>query len=299
MGRTRNLFLLKLCSRRQPVNLSTLPYRFWKFGAKIFVLTNFTQLLSGTNSYHLLFTLPFKTGTAAGIRYGQNPVIWDKPAQKTGDKILVQKPVPDRKKRKERKKVILKTGESDTKPVNWKYCWCTTYYRTPQRQERWCRSDNDYMMHQPSSYFVDSLITPSFHGHSFPCSSSAPCNNHRHFRGSRTNCMVPSDWDLALKCICGPNFISIQVENSPVLSATSIFVFHWQHVCFYFYFVCLRICAYAFKSRVHCGSAFDPGASGLPYCCTWIYVRFWCDWRANCVDSKPKKKRPGPISLIV
>jgi len=146
-------------------------------------------------------------------------------------------------------------------------------------------------MHQPSSYFVDSLITPSCHGHSFPCSSSAPCNNHRHFRGSRTNCMVPSDWDLALKCICGPNFISIQVENSPVLSATSIFVFHWQHVCFYFYFVCLRICAYAFKSRVHCGSAFEPGAYGLPYCCTWIYVRFWCDWRASCVDSKPKKKR--------
>jgi len=31
------------------------------------------------------------------------------------------------------------------------------------------------------------------------------------FRGSGTNCtmMVPSDWDLALKCVCGPNFRSI------------------------------------------------------------------------------------------
>ena len=36
-------------------------------------------------------------------------------------------------------------------------------------------------------------------------------------------------------------------------------------VLFYFYFVCLYVCAYAFKSRVHCGSAFEPGAFGLPY----------------------------------
>ena len=45
-------------------------------------------------------------------------------------------------------------------------------------------------------------------------------------------------------------------------------------------------------SKVHCGSAFEPGASGLPYYCTSIYVRFWCNcrWR-NCVDSKPKKKK--------
>jgi len=34
------------------------------------------------------------TCNAAGIRFVQNLVIWDKPAQKTGDKIQVQKPVP-------------------------------------------------------------------------------------------------------------------------------------------------------------------------------------------------------------
>ena len=28
------------------------------------------------------------------------------------------------------------------------------------------------------------------------------------------------------------------------------------------------MCAYVFKFKVHCGSAFEPGASGLPYHCT-------------------------------
>jgi len=47
------------------------------------------------------------------------------------------------------------------------------------------------------------------------------------------------------------------------------------HMCvlFYFYLVSLHVCAYAFKSRVHCGSALEPGASGLPYYCTFICVR--------------------------
>jgi len=33
---------------------------------------------------------------------------------------------------------------------------------------------------------------------------------------SGTYCMVPSDWDLALRCICGPNFRSTSLENSQV-----------------------------------------------------------------------------------
>ena len=28
------------------------------------------------------------------------------------------------------------------------------------------------------------------------------------------------------------------------------------------------MCAYASKFKVHCGSAFEPGASGLPHYCT-------------------------------
>jgi len=42
------------------------------------------------------------------------------------------------------------------------------------------------------------------------------------FRGSGTNCMVPTDWDLAPKCVCGPDFISYLVEESPILSAARI-----------------------------------------------------------------------------
>jgi len=40
-----------------------------------------------------------------------------------------------------------------------------------------------------------------------------------------------------------------------------------------------------------CGSAFEPGASGLPYYCASICVRSWYNWRASCVDSNPKKKK--------
>ena len=36
------------------------------------------------------------------------------------------------------------------------------------------------MMNQPSSYSADSLTAPSCQGHSFPRSSSAPCNIYRH-----------------------------------------------------------------------------------------------------------------------
>jgi len=42
----------------------------------------------------------------------------------------------------------------------------------------------------------------------------------------------------------------------------------WMCGLFYFSFVCLHVCAYALKFKVHCGSAFEPGASGLPYYCT-------------------------------
>jgi len=59
---------------------------------------------------------------------------------------------------------------------------------------------------------------------------------------------------------------------------------------------------------MNCGSAFEPGASGLPYYCTppvcvpdvlgalgvWRQnnkKKSCCDWRAICVDSKPTKKK--------
>jgi len=42
----------------------------------------------------------------------------------------------------------------------------------------------------------------------------------------------------------------------------------WMCVLFNFFFVCLHVCAYASKFKVHYGSAFEPGASGLPHYCT-------------------------------
>jgi len=39
-------------------------------------------------------------------------------------------------------------------------------------------------------------------------------------------------------------------------------------------------------SKVHCGSAFEPGASGLPYYCTSICACSCGTWRASSVDSK-------------
>jgi len=42
------------------------------------------------------------------------------------------------------------------------------------------------------------------------------------------------------------------------------------------------------QNNTNCGSAFEPGASGLPYYCTSICVRFGCTRRASCVDSKKK-----------
>jgi len=42
----------------------------------------------------------------------------------------------------------------------------------------------------------------------------------------------------------------------------------WMCVLIYSSFLRLHVCAYAFKFKVHCGSALGPGASGLPYYCT-------------------------------
>ena len=42
----------------------------------------------------------------------------------------------------------------------------------------------------------------------------------------------------------------------------------WMFVLLYSSFLCLHVCAYAFKFKVYCGSALGPCASGLHYCCT-------------------------------
>jgi len=71
----------------------------------------------------------------------------------------------------------------------------------------------------------------------------------------------------------------------------------WMCVLFYFSFVCLHVCAYAFKFKVHCGSAFEPGVSGLPYYCTppvcvSAVIGALAVWRPN---NKKKSESCTPI----
>jgi len=44
-------------------------------------------------------------------------------------------------------------------------------------------------------------------------------------------------------------------------------------------------------SKVHRGSAFEPGASGLPYYCTAPVWCSCCNWRASCVVTKTNKQK--------
>jgi len=73
-------------------------------------------------------------------------------------------------------------------------------------------------------------------------------------------------------------------------------------VCFVLFIICLYVCVCEcliqnnnhktkHKCNTNCGSTFEPGASGLPYYCTSIFVRFGCTRLASCVDSKPKIKK--------
>jgi len=64
----------------------------------------------------------------------------------------------------------------------------------------------------------------------------------------------------------------------------------WMCVLFCFIFICLHVCVCVFKSKVHCGSFFEPSASGLPCYCTSNCVHSWYNWRANCVKGGKKNE---------
>jgi len=72
----------------------------------------------------------------------------------------------------------------------------------------------------------------------------------------------------------------------------------WFLMCIQFYvsFIWLHVHVFAIHSIVYCGSAFEPGASGLPYYCASTCARSCCTWRASCVDSKPNKQNPSTWS---
>jgi len=81
------------------------------------------------------------------------------------------------------------------------------------------------------------------------------------------------------------------------------------HVCFVLFIFCLYICICEcllqnnnhqtkHKNNTNCGSAFEPGASGLPYYCASICVRSWCNWCASSVDSKTKQNKKRVLQII-
>ena len=73
-------------------------------------------------------------------------------------------------------------------------------------------------------------------------------------------------------------------------------------MAFYVSFIWLHVYAFAILPMVHCGSAFEPGASGLPYYCTSTCAHSGCTWRASCVDSQPKIKKnidPGSYTCVL
>ena len=96
------------------------------------------------------------------------------------------------------------------------------------------------------------------------------------------------------------NITFITIQNKSVL----------VHVCFFLFIVCSYICVSKcllqknnhktkHKNNTNCGSAFEPGASGLPYYCTSICVRFGCTRLASCIDStQQKRKKPKRISRL-
>jgi len=51
-----------------------------------------------------------------------------------------------------------------------------------------------------------------------------------HDFGTRTNCMVPQDWDSAPRCVYGPNVISDSIGESPIFSAARFLDFNDQGV---------------------------------------------------------------------
>jgi len=63
-------------------------------------------------------------------------------------------------------------------------------------------------------------------------------------------------------------------------------------------FIWLHVYAFAIKSKVHCKSAFEPRASGLPYYCTPPVcvpdeIGALTLWRQKTTKKKEKKKKKG------
>ena len=115
-----------------------------------------------------------------------------------------------------------KIGDSGTKRVIWEYCWCTTY-SAPRISGR-NNEAGKIIVWAPRPLHI--LQIHSLHQVATVSLSHVPLQCRgiiiAIFRGSGTNCMVPSYWDLAPKCVCSPNFISDLIGDSLILSTASV-----------------------------------------------------------------------------
>jgi len=78
--------------------------------------------------------------------------------------------------------------------------------------------------------------------------------------------------------------IRLPVKNNCCF--TCVFFIHvpcfFMCILFYFSFIWLHVYAFVINSMVHCGSAFEPGASRLPYYCTPPVCVLWIAHYAHC-----------------
>ena len=78
--------------------------------------------------------------------------------------------------------------------------------------------------------------------------------------------------DVHACCVFMDAFCSISLLSVHMCVRRCVFFMHVRCflmcVLFYFSFIWLLVCTFVFKSMVHCGVAFEPDASGLPYSCT-------------------------------
>ena len=91
-------------------------------------------------------------------------------------------------------------------------------------------------------------------------------------------------------------------KNKNLLLFQCVFFIHapcfFECILFYVSFIWPHVYVFAIHSMVHCRSAFEPGASGLPYYCTSICVHSWCNWRASLWIPNQKKYKNYRLNLI-
>jgi len=109
-----------------------------------------------------------------------------------------------------------KIGDSGVNPVSLKYCWCTICYSTSN-------SGRDIVAGITIIWGTSPCRILQIHS-LYQVATGTPCHVPLRRRGIfitivdgfGTNFMIPSDWDWASKCVCGPNFMSNLIGESPI-----------------------------------------------------------------------------------